>query len=162
MVKELKHDSLISPWKFKYVFRFLIIFFCLFRLKLPIITSAIWLAEELIKIIWVNRSLGKKGEKIICKVDWSSEHLPQKLKYWRRKIKMLRKHKSFLIYHAFEFCQAVWVRHKIEFLIIHFMGGAMPLIFFFTFHILSSYLLLLPLFSHIIIRWREKQRCLTG
>lgn len=77
MVKELKHDSLISPWKFKYVLRFLIIFFCLFRLKLPIITSAIWLAEELIKIIWVNRSLGKKGEKIICKVDWSSEHLPQ-------------------------------------------------------------------------------------
>lgn len=130
-------------------------------IHLILITSAIWLTEELIKIIWVNRSLGKKGEKIICKVDWSSEHLPQKLKYWRRKIKMLRKHKSFLIYHAFEFCQAVWVRHKIEFLIIHLMGGAMPLIFFFTFHILSSYLLLLPLFSHIIIRWREKQRCLT-
>lgn len=70
---------------------------------------------------------------------------------------MLRKHKSFLIYHAFKFCQAVWMRHKIEFLIIHFMGEAMPLIFFFsTFRILSSYLLLVPLFSHIIIRCREK------
>lgn len=132
----------VSPWKFKYVFRPLTNFFCLFRLKFPMTK---WLfpypettAEALIKIIWDSNSLRQKEKKVISKVDWLFEQLPQKLQYWRRKMIMLGKHKSFLTYHAVKiFCQAVWMRHETELLIslfTHFTWGALALKSFFFFH----------------------------